>query len=436
MYGLFEPPERSMVTVEPATVEYPAVGGSESPAAADSALSNNFTYAIFNQSVWIFGPTEDTIILPLLLVILAVLAFSGNLLVSVSILAIRRMRSGSNLMLVNMAACDLVFTGVAIPTAIINHASPGGWVPPPSETMCKFVHYVIFVTAYVAIYTLVVSCVFRFFNEYMAAKTNTLLSRGNAIISCVVIWLAFMISHLNFLVQPDAAIFQEPFICVHSGAVLDQTKMRTLWVTFLTCAFLLPLLIVCALSGYIMHRQQLRRCQCRRQRPSSSDEHELHAQQQCLHMQHSSSSSRPGSPAPAPAPRPPCSHRTYNDAAARIELRKKREMSVVIMAVMILRTICWLPIQCFVMVDVFGDTDITELYRKAEMLGVCCTFVGSCICPLVYNCASHEFRVAYQEVFEAIGCKCGDEKAEDDYSDMNETIMSIISDSSNHINYA
>ena len=106
------------------------------------------------------------------------------------------------------------------------------------------------------------------------------------------------------------------------------------------------------------------------------------------------------------------------------------------MAVMVLRTICWLPIQVFVMVDVFGMSELTELYRKAEMLGVCFAFVGASISPVVYNCCSHDFRIAYQEVFEAVGCKCGDDRPEDDYSDMNETIMSIISDSSNHINYA
>ena len=60
-----------------------------------------------------------------------------------------------------MALCDLVFIAVTIPTAIINHASPGGGVPAPTEAVCKFVHYTMFVTVYVAIYTLVVTCVFR-----------------------------------------------------------------------------------------------------------------------------------------------------------------------------------------------------------------------------------------------------------------------------------
>lgn len=418
-------------------------GGSASPLDSTDAMSNttassNFTYAIFNESVWIFGPTEDTVILPILLCIIVVLAFFGNLLVLISLIGIRRMRTGSNLMLVNLSVCDLAFTGVAIPTAILNHASPGGWVAAPTEQACKFVHYMVFVTAYVSVYTLVVSCVFRFFNEHVAARAaSNLLSRGNALISCLVIWLAFALSHLNLLLQPEAPIFQQPFICLHSDAAPDQTRMRTMWVTFLTCAFLLPLLLVGALSAGILHRQRSRQCRCHRNRRRQQQQHppdpDLQLQQQRLHISNGQHSTVFDSP---PQQSPHCPHRRYADAASRVDLRTKQQMTVAVLAVTVLRTLCWLPVQAFVMVDVFGVTaPLTELYRKAEMLAVCCAFFGSCVNPVLYNCLCHDVRLAYQEVFEAVGCKCGDEKTEDDYSDMNETIMSIISDSSNHINY-
>ena len=360
-----------------------------------------YVYSAGN-STWIFGETEDSIILPILLVMLGVGSLLSNGLIIGVTLAFRRMRTGSNLMLLNIALSDLVFMLFCIPTAIINHVDRGnqGTDAIPGLGLCKFVHYIIFVTVYVSIYSLVVSCVFRFFGECMSdrSRTTSLLSRGNAIISAVVIWVAFLMSHINFLIQPDGAIFQEPFICLHSELLTsDGTKVKTLWVTFLTCAFLVPMVTICALSAITLHRQ-------RHKRP----------------------------------PRPPNGQpHNYESAQNYInEKRNKRELALVVMATMVLRAVCWFPIQIFVMVDIFGVSIVSEVYRKAEMIGVCCAFAATCVNPMLYNCLSTDFRHAFHEAFRQLGCGCCiSDKSEDEYSDMNETIMSIISDSSNHINY-
>lgn len=349
----------------------------------------NFT-ANFMNATWIFGPTEDKVILPLLLALIALCAFLANGLVVFTILAYQRMRTGPNLMLMNIAIADMVFAAFCIPTAIVNHSIPGE-EDPVNVDVCKFVHYVIFVTIYVGIYTLVVTCMFRFFAEFLATKFYQLLSKTNAIVSNFVIWLAFCISHLNFIMQEDTAIFQEPFICIQTDALIDQTKMRTLWITFLTCAFLLPLVTIFILSAITMHLQS----------KSAANRDRLKS----------------------------------NDA------RSQRELTMMVMASMIVRTICWLPIQIFVMIDIFGMVGVTELYRKAEMLAVCCAFGGSCISVLIYSCVSLDFRLGFQETTSCLFSKKEPEKPPPAYklqdeTEVNETIMSILTDSSNHINYA
>ncbi len=353
-------------------------------------VADNLSLILGNSSTWIFGATEDQIILPILLSLIGIVAIFVNFLTVFTILAFKRMRSGPNLMLLNISVSDLLFIAFCIPTSIMNHAVPREQGSQLTEGVCKFVHYIIFVTVYVGIYTLVISCVFRFFSEVLSARFMSLLSISNAVISSVVIWIAFLVSHLNLLMQEDTEIFQEPFICVHTDSLIDQTQMKTLWVTFLTCAFLLPLLTICLLSALIVHSQH--RGRGRRRAPYESD---------------------------------------ANDK------RHKRDLTTVIMAAMVVRTLFWIPIQIFVMIDVFGVSEVTELYRKAEMIGVCCAFMGCCVNPVIYNCVSYDFRFSYQEVMACLFCKAKGEKPhyKDDGSDMNETIMSILSDSSNHINY-
>ncbi len=355
-------------------------------------VADNLSLILGNSSTWIFGATEDRVVLPILLSLIGIVAVLANLITIFTIVAFKRMRSGPNLMLLNIAVADLLFIAFCIPTSIMTHAVPREQGNRLTEGVCKFVHYIIFVSVYVGIYTLVITCIFRFFSEVLSARFMSLLTKSNAVISSVVIWIAFLVSHLNLLMQADSEIFQEPFICVHTESLIDQTQMKTLWVTFLSCAFLLPLLTVSLLSALTVHSQHRDRGHARRRdayEPDSS------------------------------------------------EKRHKRDLTTVIMAVMVVRTLFWVPVQIFVLIDVFGVSDMTELYRKAEMLGVCCAFAGACVNPVIYNCASRDFRFCFQEVMACLFCKAKPEKPhyKDDGSDMNETIMSILSDSNNHINY-
>ena len=92
------------------------------------------------------------------------------------------------------------------------------------------------------------------------------LSACSAVVSSVVIWAAFGASHLTFVVQSDVAglaAFEEPLICVYGEAGGESedgesARARTLWTTFLACAFLLPLTIVCAMSAAVLRFQRRR----------------------------------------------------------------------------------------------------------------------------------------------------------------------------------
>ena len=167
-----------------------------------------------SQGQWIFGESQDTVVLPILLLFIALLCIFGNTLLAFSILGARSLRSsGFNVMLLNIAACDVIFVLVTIPTAIANHVAYAHFASAPAFDLCKVVHYVTFVTVYVAVYTLLVTSVFCFCSEFMneRGKLGTYLSPSNALASCLVTWLAFLLSHVNLLLQDDVTIFQVPY---------------------------------------------------------------------------------------------------------------------------------------------------------------------------------------------------------------------------------
>lgn len=272
----------------------------------------------------------------------------------------------------------------------------------------------------------------------------------------------------------------------------ESARAKTLWTTFLACAFLLPLTIVCALSAAVLRYQRHRR---------DHHEEDLGASPRRLPGQ-TSSSTRHG--AGLPRGEVETTQNLDNDG------RRQRELTVVVMASTVLRTTCWLPLQIFVLADVFAppppepemETPAAagaegEYRRKWELFCVCAALAGSCLSLPLLRVASSECRDAFRLVLhhpcrrrrrrrvtgnqrssaEAVrryrteppsshrhlhspaatmmprqlSCQPDDLHDFDpgrpkhlslppngrlSMPDVNETILSIISDSSNHINYA
>jgi len=99
-----------------------------------------FYFAIYQVSV------------PVLFGVITLTGVIGNSLVIHVILAKDRMRTVTNLLLLNLAIADLCFI-VVIPTFTAYQFATAGW--PFGSVMCKLLHYLVNVTAYVTVYTIV-----------------------------------------------------------------------------------------------------------------------------------------------------------------------------------------------------------------------------------------------------------------------------------------
>ena len=99
------------------------------------------------------------VVVPILFGIIAFLCVIGNTLVIVVVLTNQQMRSTTNVLILNLAVADLLFVIFCIPfTAtdyVLNEWRFGLLV-------CQAVQYLIYVTSYVSIYTLILMSIDRF----------------------------------------------------------------------------------------------------------------------------------------------------------------------------------------------------------------------------------------------------------------------------------
>lgn len=98
-------------------------------------------------------------LVPICFGIIAISGFLGNVLVIVVVLFNRKMHSTTNLLIVNLACADLLFVVFCIPFTAVDYLLDN-W--PFGQWWCRIVQYLIVVTAFASIYTLVLMSIDRF----------------------------------------------------------------------------------------------------------------------------------------------------------------------------------------------------------------------------------------------------------------------------------
>uniref|UniRef100_A0A182TLI8 G-protein coupled receptors family 1 profile domain-containing protein n=1 Tax=Anopheles melas TaxID=34690 RepID=A0A182TLI8_9DIPT len=87
------------------------------------------------------------------------------------------MRSTTNLLIINLAAADLLFVVFCVPFTAVDYVLPE-W--PFGEYWCKFVQYMIVVTAHASAYTLVLMSLDRFLAVVHPITSMSIRTERNA----------------------------------------------------------------------------------------------------------------------------------------------------------------------------------------------------------------------------------------------------------------
>lgn len=101
------------------------------------------------------------VVVPLFFGIIGILGLAGNSLVVLVVAANPGMRSTTNILIINLAVADLLFVIFCIPFTATDFVLPY-W--PFGNVWCKIVQYLIIVTAYASVYTLVLMSLDRLVN--------------------------------------------------------------------------------------------------------------------------------------------------------------------------------------------------------------------------------------------------------------------------------
>ena len=91
------------------------------------------------------------VVVPIIYSLVSIVGIAGNSLVIYVILAKERMRTVTNLLLLNLATADLTFV-LVIPPFTAYVIATQTW--PFGDAECRLMHYLVNVTAYVTVYTL------------------------------------------------------------------------------------------------------------------------------------------------------------------------------------------------------------------------------------------------------------------------------------------
>jgi len=303
------------------------------------------------------------VVVPTLFAIITLLGLAGNTLVIVVIVTRVRMRTVTNILLLNLAVADLGFVLVIPPFTAYEFVA--GELPTSSwalgSTMCKLLHYLVNVTAYVTVYhtcvtsrrapayvtvyTLVLIAVVRYMTIVHNARTIRLRRRSRVIAALGLIWVGMLLANAPILGAYTVRRVGDADL--HDCDLVDQSLGRPIFASFFAFAYVVPLFIIAVFSLLIM-------AHLARQRSSF--------------------------------------------VAIRSGSRQRRVTRLLAVIVLVF-AVFWLPIHIHLLVAFFGHIPAqSPVYMTMGVVWNCLAYANSCVNPIIYNYTCKDFRAAFRSV--------------------------------------
>lgn len=137
-----------------------------------------------------------SIVVPIFFGIIAITGLIGNSLVVYVVLNNHQMRSTTNTLLVNLASADLLFIVFCVPFTAVDYML-SEW--PFGLVWCKIVQYLIIVTAYASIYTLVLISFERYLAVCFPICSISMRNERNTSLAIGVLWIVILIVNIPVL---------------------------------------------------------------------------------------------------------------------------------------------------------------------------------------------------------------------------------------------
>nr|CAD7393207.1 unnamed protein product [Timema cristinae] len=326
---------------------------SELPAFCHNASgTSHIDYGDQNQSNQITTQIV-AIVVPILFGLIVLIGLFGNALVVIVVAFNQQMRSTTNLLIINLAIADLLFIVFCVPFTATDYMLPY-W--PFGDVWCKIVQYLIVVTAYASVYTLVLMSLDRFLAVVHPITSMSVRTERNAITAIVVTWVLIVLAsipvYLSHGVTTYTYLSLEQTACIFledynkpAFQVRPSTSSRTI---FFATSYVIPLALICGLYLCMLMRLW------RGVTPGG----------------HVSAESRRG---------------------------KKRVTRMVVVVVAIF-AVCWFPIQIILVLKSVNLYEITNTSVMIQIVSHVLAYMNSCVNPILYAFLSENFRKAFRKV--------------------------------------
>lgn len=326
------------------------------PSLLETVTTNLITLEGYDESSDEFTPElsdEDdqrlrlavSIFVPIIFTVIALVGFIGNLLVVLTVACNVQMRNTTNILIFNLSLADLLFVIFCIPFTAVDYVMER-W--PFGAIWCQCVQYLIFVTAYISIYTLVLMS----FDRFLAVcfPVSRIRNERNTSIAIIVFWVGVLAYNypayyahgtLEYPSDVDQNITRCQFI-EENGLI----SWSTFHISMFICSYLVPLILISGL--YLVMLVRLWKSNLNQSKESR---------------------------------------------------RGKRRVTRLVIIVVVCFATLWLPIQAILLLKSLG------MYRASSLLTISLqifaqvlAYISSCINPFLYAFLSENFRKSFRKV--------------------------------------
>ncbi len=236
--------------------------------------------------------------------------------------------------------CFLVICG----TFLSIHYALTVW--PFGDILCRIVQYLLYVTCYVTVYTLVAVSGIRYLTVIYGHRARFIRNKRNILILILVIWIVFLLAKIPVLTVHSVSYNEKinRTECIING----RNYAQNLFASFFAFAYVIPLLVIATLYMLILRHMKQERDNAVHHSPGSEE--------------------------------------------------RNRYVTKMIILLVVIFAVCWLPLHIHLLVAYYGHAPTNPIYYPFLILWHCMAFGNSMLNPVIYNLVSTDFRKSFKEV--------------------------------------
>ncbi|XP_002730936.1 allatostatin-A receptor-like [Saccoglossus kowalevskii] len=323
--------------------------------------SVNSTTSAPNITVYLPVPdvSPEVIIIPVIFGLVCILGLVGNSLVIIVVLKERKMKTTTNLFILNLSLADFFFLLICVPVTAVSYASPS-W--PFRQFICKIVNYLLFVNMYASVYTLLMMSFDRYLAVVYPIRSMKFRNVRNASTVVITMWCVILLALSPVAVKFQTYSFVDEYgrSITYCGASFTPFEFNLFWLQLFFTSYLVPLIIISITYFFMLKRLWT-------------------------------------------GVAPQGSH-------TKESVKQKKRVTKMVVFVVIIFCVTWMPIQIMSVLLTLELIPYSETTTICLWIGNILSYINSCVNPIIYAFLSDNFRKSFKKV-----CICYRESAQIDF---------------------